>query len=76
MYIENTILASFDIKFIWRDQKQRRKSEAGRASQMCFWSSLINLILIWFSNCHALLADIMAKNSITNEKQMQFFRTC
>ena len=28
LYIENTMLVSFDIKFIWRDQKQRRNSKA------------------------------------------------
>ena len=42
--IENTMLVSFDIKFIRRDQKQRRNSEACRASPTCFRSSLINLI--------------------------------
>ena len=45
MYIENTKLVSFDIKFIRRDKKQRRNGEACRASPNCFWSSLINLIL-------------------------------
>ena len=30
---ENTMLASFDIKFVWRDQKQRRNGEACRAMQ-------------------------------------------
>ena len=34
----------FDIKFIRRDQKQRRNGEACRASPTCFWSSQINLI--------------------------------
>ena len=38
---ENTMLVSFDIKFIRRDQKQRRNGEACRASPTCFWSSLI-----------------------------------
>ena len=38
------MLVSFDIKFIRRDQKQRRNGEACRASPTCFWSSLINLI--------------------------------
>ena len=38
------MLVSFDIKFIRRDQKQHRNSEACRASPTCFWSSLINLI--------------------------------
>ena len=28
-----------------RDQKQRKNGEACRASPMCFWSSLINLVL-------------------------------
>ena len=41
--IENTMLVSSDIKFIRQDQKQRRNSEACRASPTCFWSSLINL---------------------------------
>ena len=35
---------TFDIKFIRRDQKQRRNGEACRASPTCFWLSLINLI--------------------------------
>ena len=42
--LENTMLVSFDIKFIRRDQKQHRTGEACRASPKCFWSSLINLI--------------------------------
>ena len=42
--IENTMLVSFDIKFIRRHQKQRKNGEACRASPTCFWSSLINLI--------------------------------
>ena len=42
--IENTMLLSFDIKFIRRDQTQRANGEACRASSTCFWSSLINLI--------------------------------
>ena len=52
--IENTILVSFDIKFI--RQEQRRNGEACRASPRCFWSSLINWTsgtLIWFSINHA-----------------------
>ena len=44
VYIENTMLVSFDIKFIRQDQKQYRNGEACRASLTCFWSSLINLI--------------------------------
>ena len=43
-YIENTMLVSYDIKFITQDQKRRRNGEACRASPACFWSSLINLI--------------------------------
>ena len=38
------MLVSFDIKFIKRDQKQRRNGKACGASQTCFWLSLINLI--------------------------------
>ena len=38
------MLVSFDIKFIMRDQKQRRNSEACRAIPACFWSGLINSI--------------------------------
>ena len=34
--IENTTIVSFDIKFIRRNQKQRRNGEARRASPMCF----------------------------------------
>ena len=44
-YIENTMLVSFDIRGIRRDQKHCRNGEACRATPMCFWSSLINLIL-------------------------------
>ena len=43
---------SFNIKFIRRDQKQRRNAEACRASSVCFWSRLIK-ILTWFSVYHA-----------------------
>ena len=43
-YIENTILVSFDVKFVKRDQKQRRNGEACRARMSCFWS-LVNLSL-------------------------------
>ena len=74
-YIENTISVSFNIKFIRRDQKQRRNGEACRASPTCIWSSLINLIsktLTWFSIYHALSADLMAKESEKNENQMQY----
>ena len=42
--IENTMLMFFYIKFIKRDQTQRRNGEACRASSTCFWSSLINFI--------------------------------
>ena len=38
------MLVSFDIKFIRRDQKQRRNGEACRACPTCCWSSPINLI--------------------------------
>ena len=38
------MLASFDIKFIGRDQKQCRKGEACHAFSQFVWSSLINLI--------------------------------
>ena len=59
------MLVFIDIKFIRRDQKQRRNGEACRASPTCFWSSLINLIskktLTCFSISHALLEDLMAK---------------
>ena len=44
VYIENTMLVSFDIKFIRQDQKQHMNGEACQTSPMCFWSSLINLI--------------------------------
>ena len=42
--IENTLLVSFDIKFIRWDQKQRRYGEDCRASQTYFLLCLINLI--------------------------------
>ena len=41
-YIENTMLMSFDIKFIRRDQKQHRNGEACCVSPTCFWLSLLN----------------------------------
>ena len=40
-YIGNTMLVSFDIKFIRRDQKQRRNGEACLASSACVWQRLI-----------------------------------
>ena len=48
--IENTLLVSFDIKFIRPDQGQRRNCQACRASPMYFWLSLINFISkdTWF----------------------------
>ena len=42
--IEYIMLVSFDIKFIKRDQKQRRNGGACRTSPTYFWSSPINLI--------------------------------
>ena len=42
--IENTMLVSFDMKFIRQVQKQHRNGEAWRASLICIWLSLINLI--------------------------------
>ena len=65
------MLVSFEIKFIRRDQKQRRNGEACRAIQTCFWPSLINLISkdMWYSIYHALLADLIAKDNETNRKQ-------
>ena len=44
LQIENTMLLSFDTKFIRRDQKQRRNGEACRGCLTCFRSNLINLI--------------------------------
>ena len=44
LFMENTVLESFDIKFFRRDQKQRKNDEACRASPTCFWLNLINLI--------------------------------
>ena len=41
--IENPMLVSFDIKFIRRDQKQRRNGEVCRARLMCFWYSPTDL---------------------------------
>ena len=54
--IDNTKLMYFEIKFIMRDQKQRRNGEACRTSSACFWSSLINLIskdidLVFYLSC-------------------------
>ena len=55
---------SFDIKFIRRDQTQRRNGEACRASPTCFWPRLINLLykkaLTWFSIYHASSSDFKA----------------
>ena len=62
--IENTTYAFFDIKFIRQDQKQHRNGEACRASPVCFWSSLINLIsnaTYVVSIYHEFSADLMAK---------------
>ena len=62
IYIENTILVSFDIKFdIRQGHKQDRNGQACRACLTCFWSSMINLISkdtychsnAWFSIYHA-----------------------
>ena len=56
-FIENAMLVSFDIKFIRRDQKQRRNGQACRASPMCFWVSLINLVsekdtyMVYYLSC-------------------------
>ena len=72
LYTENTMLMSFDIKFIRRDQKQHSNGEACRASLMCFWSSLINLIsktLTWFSMCHASLENLKAQTASASENQ-------
>ena len=44
VYIEYTMIVSFDIRFIRRDQKQRRNGEACRAIPTFFWTSLINFI--------------------------------
>ena len=49
-------LVSSDIKFIRREQKQRKNSEACRASLTCFWGSLINLIskntnMVFYLSC-------------------------
>lgn len=35
-YIENTMLVTFDIKFITQDQKTRRNGEACRACLTCY----------------------------------------
>ena len=66
-YIENTKTVPFDFKFMRREQKQCRNTEAWRASPTCFW-----LTLTWFSIYHTFLADLMEKGSEANEKQMQF----
>ena len=73
-YIENTMLVSFDIRFIMRDQKRRRNGGACRASPTCFWSGLINLIskdlfLFIMHHHHQMLRR---KESQTHENQTQF----
>ena len=50
------MLLSFDIKFIRRDQNQRKNDEACRTISMCIWSSLINLIskdtvMVFYLSC-------------------------
>ena len=58
------MLVYFDIKFIRQDQKQRWNGEACRASQKCFWSTLITRYqktFTWLSSYYALLEDLMAK---------------
>ena len=60
------MLVFFDIKFIRRDQKQRKIGEACRANPTGFWSSRKNLItktLPWFSIHHELLADLKQMKS-------------
>ena len=57
IYIENTMLVSFYIKIIRRDQIQGRNGEACRASPTCFSSSLINLIskdtnVVFYLSCN------------------------
>ena len=67
------MLVSFDIKLIRRDQKQCRNGKACQVSPTCSRSNLINLIskdTYMVSNCHALFADLKAKDSETNEKQV------
>ena len=78
--IENTMLVSFVVMFIRRDKKQRRNSEACRASPTCFWASLISLIskdpyVIFYLSC-----IISRFNGKKTAKQMKsrhsFVRTC
>ena len=77
---EKTMLVSSDIKFITRDQKQRRNGEACRASPTCFWSSLINLILKDTHMVFYLSCIISRPNGEKTAKQMKirrsFVRTC
>ena len=62
-HIENTMLVSFDIKFIRRDQKQRWNGEACRASPTFFLVKPdkldIKKIFTSFSAYHASLAGLM-----------------
>ena len=56
LYIENTMLISFDIKFLRQDQRQYRNGEACHTSPVCFWSSLINFIskysnMVFYLSC-------------------------
>ena len=72
------MLVSFDIKFMRRDQKQRRNGEACQASPMCFSSSLINLIskdiyMVFYVHESCIISKFYGKNdSETNKKRMQF----
>ena len=74
------MLMSFDIKFVRRDQKQRRNGEACRASPTCFWSSLINLILkntnvVFYLSC--IITRFIGIKSVKDVKSKRcFVRLC
>ena len=72
------MLVSFDIKFVGRDQKQRRNSDVCRASPMFFWSSLINRISkatnMFFSFIMLFLYILRHKKRQRSEEQTFFVR--
>ena len=80
MYIENTILVCFDIKFIRRDQKQLKNGEACRGSLTFFGLSLINLISKDTCMVFYLSYIICGSNGEKTEKQTKsrrsFVHTC
>ena len=74
------MLVSFDIKFIRRDQKQRKNGEAYRDSPTCFRASLINLIskdtnMVFYLSC--VIKRFKGEQSVKQMKcKRSIVRTC